>query len=181
MTLNCHPDWMKDWSNEQFKLWQKAKDLHQEERYSEILVFVDSLDSEASRAQICSFKGGLYLELDDYDSASSCFEWALQLKPDFEPASLGLFHSRALSGNFYGAVSEMDRFLRIRESEKYREVAEEFPDQFRQAFEVLNPIEYPKVVAYLMRACLSIGEAEVGVPSENGLQSTLRNLSSPNS
>ena len=68
---------------------------------------------------ILGMLGAIYHRLEDYARASDYFQQTVSLSPKSELASLGLFHSLWRVGRYDEAVTEMERFLSISESEEY--------------------------------------------------------------
>lgn len=58
----------------------------------------------------------------DYAGAEAAFRTALAGREDLELASLGLFHTYAATNRWSDALSEAVRFVRLADSEDYREL-----------------------------------------------------------
>jgi len=62
------------------------------------------------------------LERAHHADAEAEFRAALELRDDHEVASLGLFHTLAACGRWFDALAEAARFVRLADSEDYREL-----------------------------------------------------------
>jgi len=85
------------------------------------------------RAGILRVVGHLYYLQKDFDNARECLQEAVELSPDSELGSLGLFHTLWDMGDEWAAFREAKRFLSRHDSKKYFLMIEEMRDAFLDA------------------------------------------------
>ncbi len=66
-----------------------------------------------------------YWNLERLDDAVTYYKLSISLSPDFEQASLGLFHCLWDQGEKDEAFEEIKRFMLIADSEEYRKIIDE--------------------------------------------------------
>jgi tetratricopeptide (TPR) repeat protein len=101
------------------------------QKFSEIL-----LETKEYDAPVLGVMGNIYWNLKDYVHAHDCYQKAVELKPESELASLGLFHTLWDMGREREALAEAKRFLSLRESEEYFKLAEEMRDSFAEVDDI---------------------------------------------
>jgi len=152
--------------NEEFKSkLDQAIALKNQERYGEAARILEDLRKTNPRsASVHGLLGYAQWEQGDLASAVHSFKNAVELSPQSELASLGLFHTLLESGDKQGAIREMNRFRRMAASKEYDAIAEKLGIpalRFRYAY-VDNSnvfIEGQRVAAVAKGMALDIDDA----------------------
>jgi tetratricopeptide (TPR) repeat protein len=106
--------------SELFKLGTQNRDAGD---YTEaIKVFKKLVDIKPNSAAYNGTLGGIFFESGRYRSSLRYFKKAVILSPRSELASLGYFHSLLELGYFRASLKEIERFMRVKQSEDYLEI-----------------------------------------------------------
>ncbi len=104
----------------------EAIDLKNQKRYGESARILKELRrTHPASASVHGLLGFALWQQNDLVNAVHSFEKAVQLAPQSELASLGLFHTLLETGDKKGASREMDRFRRLANSKEYQTIAKE--------------------------------------------------------
>ncbi len=105
-------------------LFKRAIDLRNNDQHSEAAEILRLLrEMRPASASVHGILGQILWDDGFLDEAVSSFEKAVQLAPQSELASLGLFHTLWDTGQSQRAINEMLRFLSISDSKEYRGIA----------------------------------------------------------
>ena len=107
-------------------LFKRAIKLRDDHRPSEAIKILRKLcDAKPASASVHGILGQIFWDEGKLDEAVSSFDKAVQLSPQSELASLGLFHTLWNKGQQQQAINEMYRFLSIKDSKDYARIARE--------------------------------------------------------
>jgi predicted Zn-dependent protease len=105
------------------KMLAQAIDLKNQERYSEAAHILEQLRAENPQsASVHALLGHALWEQNQLNLAVPSFRKAVELSPQSETASLGLFHTLMELGDTRSAIAEMNRFMSIADSEEYKAI-----------------------------------------------------------
>jgi len=106
------------------KLLERAIHLKSREQYDEAAQLLEKLRGLNPRsASVQGILGHVFWEQDKLLDAISSFQKAVELSPESELASLGLFHTLWEAGKKQRAVTEMRRFMSHNKSKEYTKIA----------------------------------------------------------
>ena len=80
--------------------------------------------------------GHVFMCMNDYVKSAECFQKVVKDAPFSELASLGLFHSLIDLGKIYEAFKEMQRYLKLSESDEYLQLLTDMKLEFQN--ELMN-------------------------------------------
>jgi predicted Zn-dependent protease len=108
-------------------LFKKAIELKHEGRLDEAeQKFRDLLGMNPLSASVHAFLADTLWDQGNPALAVPSFRRAVELAPNSEMASLGLFHTLLESGDRPAALAELGRFLGVSHSDEHRALAEKF-------------------------------------------------------
>jgi tetratricopeptide (TPR) repeat protein len=99
--------------NRAIKIWHEGDDR------AAILMLERLAVEYPNNPAILGVLGGIYYGLEEYKISSDYFQRTLALSPKSDLASRGLFFSLRNIGKSDEAISEMERFLPVSQSEEY--------------------------------------------------------------
>ena len=104
----------------------KAQKLSKEGNILDMLEIMKGLVESNPRSAIFhAVLANAYWETGDLETAEKTFRKAIEITPDSEKASLGLFHCLWEQNRTDEAFAEMKRFMEIADSEDYRAIVNE--------------------------------------------------------
>ncbi|HEY7330550.1 MAG TPA: tetratricopeptide repeat protein [Gemmataceae bacterium] len=107
--------------------FQEALELKNQGRLAEAEQrFNDLLAMNPTSAAVHAFLADTLWDQGLLTRAITSFRKAVELAPNSEMASLGLFHTLLESGDSESAIAEMDRFLSLTDSKEYQALAQRF-------------------------------------------------------
>lgn len=116
-------DDFKDYVETKFQI---AKNLAKSGNIKETISILEELvEIKPMSALFIAVLANAYEELEEHDKAETFFRKSVKLKPDFELASLGLFHCLWKQGKTDEAFDEIKRFMAISYSQDYIEIINE--------------------------------------------------------
>ena len=106
--------------------FQKAISLKSEKKFGQAVDILENLLPELpDSAALYVVLGDAYWEQDELQKAIKCFQTATHLAPTSEIASLGLFNCLWESDEQKAALEEVKRFLKLGDSDDYRDIIRE--------------------------------------------------------
>lgn len=106
---------------------REAIELKNQLRFDESAqILLELRETHPESASVHGLLGYTLWELGQLEPAVQSFRRAVNLSPRSELASLGLFHSLLETGDKQSAIHEMNRFLRLADSEEYRALASKY-------------------------------------------------------
>lgn len=101
------------------------------ERFHSVL---ELFPRQPQRAGIYAVLAGVYHDKGDHDNAKKYFTFSLEINPNYELASLGLYVSLVKLGEDENAILEMQRFLEQNQADLYKITLQELMDGLRDGF-----------------------------------------------
>lgn len=116
-----------------------AVQLREQGRHDEaIAVLRDLLAVYPDAPAILGSLGGVFYAAKRFEEAKGYFMRVLELRPNVELASLGLFHCHWVLGDKTAARAELVRFLRDNDSEEYAQLLKEMGWRYDRDHRVLH-------------------------------------------
>jgi tetratricopeptide (TPR) repeat protein len=107
-----------------------ASELVKLGKFDDACSLLESLHNEhPSSLLVAKSLANVLWNLDKIDDAIYYYTYALNLSPESEDASLGLFHCLLESDRDDEAFNELRRFLSVADSEEYRSILKELNNQ----------------------------------------------------
>ena len=102
----------------------KSGDLH-----GAINILNELISIEPNSAKLRGTLANTYWELKNYEEANKQFKKSIELAPEWEDVSLGLFHCLWEQDRKEEAFAEMKRFMTISTSEEYKKILKDINEE----------------------------------------------------
>ena len=110
--------------------FSKAADLYKQGNLNEALKLLEELAvSNPSSAKIIATLANTYWDLEMADEAFENFQKAVELAPEWEDASLGLFHCLWEHDKKDEALREAKRYMSVSNSKDYEDIIKEINEK----------------------------------------------------